>query len=109
MIMHPYTPITPKILSEIKKAVGLGAVVQDSEKLREFGKDAGEDTRLPELVVEATSPRQIKRVVASGKQIFLPRHTAGTGHRSGRGICSAVWRCPALVREDEPHSFHRKG
>ena len=79
MIMQPYTPITPKILSEIKKAVGLGAVVQDSEKLREFGKDAGEDTRLPELVVEATSPRQISALLRLANRYSFPVTPRGLG------------------------------
>jgi len=79
MIMQPYTPITPKILSKIKKAVGLDAVVQDSEKLREFGKDAGEDTRLPELVVEATSSQQVSDLLRLAHRYSFPVTPRGLG------------------------------
>ncbi|MCD6486442.1 MAG: FAD-binding protein [Syntrophobacterales bacterium] len=77
--MPPYSPITPEILNEIKKAVGLNAVVRDSEKLHEFEKDAGEDARLPELVVEATSSRQVSDLLRLANRYSFPVTPRGLG------------------------------
>jgi len=70
--MNNYSPITPEILREIQGAVGPDAVVQSPEKLREFEKDAGEDTSLPEIVVEATSKRQISALLRLANRYVFP-------------------------------------
>jgi len=77
--MPSYSPITPEILSEIKKAAGLNAVVLDPEKLCEFGKDAGEDTYLPELVVEATSSQQVSDLLRLAHRYSFPVTPRGLG------------------------------
>jgi glycolate oxidase len=77
--MPSYSPITQEILSEIKKAVGPGAVVRDPEKLSEFGKDAGEDTHLPELVVEAISSRQVSALLRLANKYYFPVTPRGLG------------------------------
>ena len=67
-----YAPITPEILNAITAAVGPGAVVQDPEKLTEFGNDGSDQSNTPDLVVEATSYRQIQDHVreAAGCRFF---------------------------------------
>ena len=77
--MPAYTPISPQILREIKEAVGPDAVVQDPEKLTEFGKDATEDARIPDLVVEATSARQIQALLRLANRHSFPVTPRGLG------------------------------
>ena len=77
--MPAYTPITDEILREIKEAVGPGAVMQDPEKLTEFGKDAAEDARIPDLVVEATSARQIQALLRLANRHLFPVTPRGLG------------------------------
>ena len=77
--MPAYAPITPEILSAIKEAVGPGAVVLDPEKLIEFGKDATEDSCTPDLVVEATSARQIQALLRLANRHGFPVTPRGLG------------------------------
>jgi len=77
--MPVYAPITPEILSAIKEAVGADAVIQDPEKLTEFGKDATEDSCTPDLVVEATSARQIQALLRLANRHGFPVTPRGLG------------------------------
>ena len=79
MTMHPYTPITPEILSKINGSVGPDAVIQTAEKLCEFEKDAGEDMCLPELVVEATSSWQVSELLYLANKYSFPVTPRGLG------------------------------
>ncbi len=77
--MPAYSPITPEILSAIKEAVGADAVIQDPEKLTEFGKDATEDSCTPDLVVVATSARQIQALLRLANRHGFPVTPRGLG------------------------------
>ncbi|HPQ42599.1 MAG TPA: FAD-linked oxidase C-terminal domain-containing protein [Syntrophales bacterium] len=77
--MPSYSAITPEILRDIKEAVGPDAVVLHPEKLCEFGKDAGEEERLPELVVEATSTQQVSALLRLANRHSFPVTPRGLG------------------------------
>jgi len=77
--MPVYAPVNSKILREIKEAVGPDAVIQDPEKLIEFGKDAAEDAFAPDLVVEATSARQIQALLRLANRHRFPVTPRGLG------------------------------
>ena len=77
--MPAYSPITPEILSAIKEAVGADAVIQDPENLTEFGKDATEDSCTPDLVVVATSARQIQALLRLANRHGFPVTPRGLG------------------------------
>ncbi|MDO9515150.1 MAG: FAD-linked oxidase C-terminal domain-containing protein [Syntrophales bacterium] len=77
--MPAYTSINSEILSKIKEAVGTDAVIQDPEKLIEFGKDAAEDAHIPDLVVEATSARQIQKLLRLANRHCFPVTPRGLG------------------------------
>jgi len=77
--MSAYTPITPQILGEITAAVGSDAVMQDPEKLLEFGRDATDEERIPDLVVEATSASQVQALLRLANRYCFPVTPRGLG------------------------------
>ena len=74
-----YAPITPEILNAITAAVGPGAVVQDPEKLTEFGNDGSDQSNTPDLVVEATSASQIQALMRLANRYRFPVTPRGLG------------------------------
>jgi len=77
--MPAYAPITPEILHEITEAVGPGAVIRDTGKLAELGKDGSEDAFLPEIAVEATSARQVQELMRLANRHSFPVTPRGLG------------------------------
>ena len=77
--MPPYQPITPEILKAITETVGPDAVVRDSGKLAEFGKDGSDQFNTPDLVVEATSYRQIQALMRLANRHRFPVTPRGLG------------------------------
>jgi len=77
--MPAYAPITPEILHEITEAVGSGAVIRDTGKLAELGKDGSEDAFLPEIAVEATSARQVQELMRLANRHSFPVTPRGLG------------------------------
>ena len=77
--MPDYSPITPDIFNKIKEAVGSDCVILEDEKLIEYGKDSGEISRRPELVIEATSSEQIERLLRLANIHKFPVTPRGLG------------------------------
>ncbi|MFZ7110853.1 MAG: FAD-binding oxidoreductase [Desulfatiglandales bacterium] len=77
--MKDYKAFTPEIIQQIRKAVGSGLVVLERSKLEEFGKDAGEDNRTPDLVVEATETEQIQALLRLANRYAFPVTPRGAG------------------------------
>ncbi|MBW2674384.1 MAG: FAD-binding protein [Deltaproteobacteria bacterium] len=77
--MPAYTPINSQIIREIKEAVGPDAVIQDPEKLTEFGTDATDEKHTPDLVVEATSAQQIQELLRLANRHRFPVTPRGLG------------------------------
>lgn len=80
-----YSPITPEIERLIQDSVGALSIVREPEKLEEFGKDAGEDLHVPQLVVEATSTEQVQALLRLANTHSFPvtPRGAGTGLAGG--------------------------
>ncbi len=77
--MLTFSPITHEILNHIREAVGAECVIQDPEKLMEFGKDAGEYVHVPDLVVEATNSDQVQTLLRLANQYRFPVTPRGLG------------------------------
>lgn len=75
----PYGPITHEIIDLIRKAVGSDALVVDPEKLKDFGSDATDYRRIPELVIEATTDRQVQAVMRLASEHRFPVTPRGLG------------------------------
>ena len=80
-----YLSITPEIERLIQDSVGERSVIRDPERLEEFGKDAGEDARVPHLVVEAASVEQVQTLLRLANKYHFPvtPRGAGTGLAGG--------------------------
>jgi len=77
--MSHYSPITPDILDAIEAAVGAGCIVRDTEKLVEYGKDSGDMSCTPELVVEAQSSEQVAGLLRLANMHRFPVTPRGLG------------------------------
>ena len=77
--MRQYQSLTPEIIEHIRKAVGTARLVLDGTKLEELGRDAGEESRTPELVVEATTPDQVQAVLRLANQYGFAVTPRGSG------------------------------
>jgi len=75
----PYAPITPETVARIREAVGDNAVVSDPEKLKDFGKDATDLYRLPDLLVEPVSAEQIQSLLRLANACRFPVTPRGLG------------------------------
>ncbi len=77
--MSSYGVITDEVISKIKEAVGPAAVIQNPEKITEFGKDASKDFCPPELVVEAATTLQIQALLRLANIYSFPVTPRGLG------------------------------
>jgi D-lactate dehydrogenase (cytochrome) len=77
--MIDYSPITANILKKIAKSVGSDCIVQKEDKLTEYGKDAGEIFRKPEIIVEATTSEQIAKLLRLANIYRFPVTPRGLG------------------------------
>ncbi len=106
--MNTYTSITPEIVHEIKEAAGSDAVIHSVEKLREYEKDSGEDTSLPEIVVEATSTGQISALLRLANRYVFPVTPRGMGTGLAGGavpLCGGV--VVSLAKMNRIHSIDK--
>jgi len=84
--MRSYSPINDDIIQSLVNAVGSDCIIQDLEKRGPFGRDAGEDVRMPDLVVEPTRSEQIQEVMRLADRFHFPVTPRGARHGScGRG------------------------
>ncbi len=79
MKMRQYRPLTPEIIEQIRKEVAPARIIRDGAKLEEKGKDAGETQRVPDLVVEATTPDQVQALLRLANHHGFPVTPRGTG------------------------------
>ncbi|MBN2568525.1 MAG: FAD-binding protein, partial [Deltaproteobacteria bacterium] len=77
--MPYYSTITTDILQKIEEATGFDCIVRKEEKLAEYGKDAGEISHAPEIVIEATSSVQIERLLCLANLHRFPVTPRGLG------------------------------
>ncbi|MCX5850683.1 MAG: FAD-binding protein [Deltaproteobacteria bacterium] len=77
--MPAYTPLTPEIISRIEQAVNPSRVMKDHDRRCEYGKDAGEVSALPELIVEAESAAQVEALLALANEYRFPVTPRGLG------------------------------
>ena len=77
--MPSYSSITPEIINHISRAVGSECLIQDPEKLSEYGKDAGESVHMPDLAVEATSPDHVQALLRLANEYHFPVTPRGLG------------------------------
>lgn len=79
--MSIYRPLSPEIIAEIEHAIGAGSVVDDRERLTEFGKDATTiiSPVVPELVVEATHVEQVQALLSLANRHRFPVTPRGMG------------------------------
>lgn len=77
--MLSYTPLTPKIVSKIEQAVTPLRVVRDYDRRCELGKDSGEVSALPELIVEAESTAHVEALLALANEYRFPVTPRGLG------------------------------
>ncbi len=77
--MPQYSPITSDILDKIRGAVGSECVILDEDKLTEYGKDSGEISHTPEIVIEAKSSKQIESLLGLANQYRFPVTPRGLG------------------------------
>jgi len=77
--MPEYTSLTPEIIEEIREALGSRCLIEDPEKIRDFGKDASELHHGAELVVEATSSDQIEDLLRLANRHRFPVTPRGLG------------------------------
>lgn len=74
-----YLPISEEVAARIREAVGEKAVIPDAERMEPFGKDATEQGRMPELVVEAKSAEQVQALLRLANEHRFPVTPRGTG------------------------------
>lgn len=75
----PYSSITEDIVRRIEDAVGKDCIIQDPVKCKDYGQDAGEVIRTPELVVEPTEAEQIQRLLRLANEYHFPVTPRGLG------------------------------
>lgn len=74
-----YSPITPPVLADIRRAVGDRCVIRDPEKMESFAKDATPLQHLPELVVEPTQAAQVQVLLRLANVHRFPVTPRGLG------------------------------
>jgi len=77
--MSSYSPMNDDIIQSLVNAVGSDCIIQDREKREPFGQDAGEDVRMPDLVVEPTRSEQIQEVMRLADRFHFPVTPRGLG------------------------------
>jgi glycolate oxidase len=77
--MVQYSPITKEIIHRIKETVGSDSVIQDPQKVREYGQDAGEYIHSPELVIDATRDDQVQALLRLANHYRFPVTPRGLG------------------------------
>ena len=86
--MAKYNPVTPELLEELKKVVGVANVKTDAETLDRFKTDEETDPRLmhlPEVVVWVNSTEEVAAVMKLANQFVVPvtPRSAGTSVSDG--------------------------
>jgi D-lactate dehydrogenase (cytochrome) len=77
--MEGYAPLSDEVINVLVNALGSGCVIQSREKCVPFGEDAGEDKRMPQLVVEPTCPEQIQELMRLADRHCFPVTPRGLG------------------------------
>lgn len=77
--MTSYSPITPEIVNHIQAIFRSKHLIDDSEKLEMFSKDASEEKYVPDLLVEATSAEQVQILMRLANQFSFPVTPRGSG------------------------------
>lgn len=75
-----YTPLTPEIISAVRQAVGDEFIIQDSDRIQNFAKDATAGLEgVPELVVEPVKAEQVQAVLRLANVYRFPVTPRGLG------------------------------
>jgi len=74
-----YAPLTPELVARIREVIREGTVTAEPDKLEPFAKDATELHRLPELVVEATTTREVQALLRLANAHHFPVTPRGLG------------------------------
>ena len=77
--MASYTFINDDILQTLMDAIGSDCIIRDPEKCTSFGQDAGEDVRIPDLVVEPTRTEQVQELMRLADRYHFPVTPRGLG------------------------------
>ena len=77
--MQAYTRITDEIKNLLREALGPQAVFDGREKMEPFGRDGSDLFHFPELVVEASSTAQVRKLMELASRYRFPVTPRGLG------------------------------
>ena len=77
--MKCYSPISDAIIRSLVNAVGSDCIIREPEKCVPFGQDAGEDGRIPDLVMEPIRTSQIQELMRLADRYHFPVTPRGLG------------------------------
>ncbi len=104
-----YSPLTPEIIAAVRQAVGDESVIQDSDKIQNFARDATAGLEsLPELVVEPDKAEQVQSLLrlANAHHFPVTPRGLGTGLAGGAvpvfgGVVLSLARMNRIINIDE--------